>query len=206
MGQRLNIEIMKDGKLLANCYYHWGGYSHSAIELTYKILKHYNFLKYYLNEDEYGIVGNKDLMLALYLLKKTGAGLEEDEMKIAKDKLIINLEEDDEITLPIFKSRNDGIIRVSEEGLKRTRDWEEARVTIDIGTEKVDFDAVHYPDEGDINDYIEEGDVFEETEIRLKGMIFDDVFYLKQFIEKACYEERYYFHNKYDDSKFILIE
>ena len=38
MGQRLNIEIINDDKVLANAYYHWAGYTTSAISLTETIL------------------------------------------------------------------------------------------------------------------------------------------------------------------------
>lgn len=38
MGQRLNLSINKNGKVLANCYYHWSGYTNSAIQ---KCKKHW---------------------------------------------------------------------------------------------------------------------------------------------------------------------
>lgn len=38
MGQRLNIEIKENNKVLANSYYHWSGYTSSALLLTEKIL------------------------------------------------------------------------------------------------------------------------------------------------------------------------
>lgn len=34
MGQRLNIEIIREGNLLTNAYYHWSGYTSSAITLS----------------------------------------------------------------------------------------------------------------------------------------------------------------------------
>ena len=39
MGQRLNIEIIENGKVLANAYYHWSGYTSSSLELTQEILE-----------------------------------------------------------------------------------------------------------------------------------------------------------------------
>ena len=33
MGQRLNIEIKKDSKVLANAYYHWSAYTSSALQM-----------------------------------------------------------------------------------------------------------------------------------------------------------------------------
>ena len=45
MGQRLNIEIKKGEQLLANCYYHWSGYSETALELTKKIIDKFDDVK-----------------------------------------------------------------------------------------------------------------------------------------------------------------
>jgi len=64
MGQRLNIEIESAGKTLANCYYHWSGYTRSALELT-KVIIHY------LKDKEI----SKDVLGAIDLLTQTGAGL-----------------------------------------------------------------------------------------------------------------------------------
>ena len=36
MGQRLNIEIKKDSKVLANSYYHWSAYTSSALQMLPK--------------------------------------------------------------------------------------------------------------------------------------------------------------------------
>lgn len=32
MGQRLNIEVIKNGKVVGNCYYHWSAYTLSSLE------------------------------------------------------------------------------------------------------------------------------------------------------------------------------
>ena len=34
MGERLNIEIVKGKKVLANAYYHWSGFTRTAMETT----------------------------------------------------------------------------------------------------------------------------------------------------------------------------
>lgn len=39
MGQRLAINIQSDGKLLANAYYHWGGYTSSSLKLANTIFE-----------------------------------------------------------------------------------------------------------------------------------------------------------------------
>lgn len=61
MGQRLNLEIKTNDKTLANCYYHWSGYTSSALELTKIILN--NLSDKELTQD-----------YAVELLKLTGAG------------------------------------------------------------------------------------------------------------------------------------
>ena len=61
MGQRLNLEIKTNDTTLANCYYHWSGYTSSALELTKIVLD--NLSDKELTQD-----------YAVELLKLTGAG------------------------------------------------------------------------------------------------------------------------------------
>lgn len=103
MGQRLNIEIVKNGEILANAYYHWSGFSNSAINLTEKIIKNFEYIKKY-RVEEY--IENKDLLFAIRLLEETGAGIEdlEETREILKDKTM-------NLKLLLCKGRNEGIIR-----------------------------------------------------------------------------------------------
>ena len=39
MGERLVIEIKEDNKRVATCYYHWSGFTRSALELCETVLK-----------------------------------------------------------------------------------------------------------------------------------------------------------------------
>lgn len=48
MGQRLNIEIVKNGEVLANSYYHWAAYSEVAIDLAIQIINKYEYIKKYI--------------------------------------------------------------------------------------------------------------------------------------------------------------
>ena len=45
MGERLNIEVVKGNKLLANSYYHWSGYSNCAVNLTIEIVESFEYIK-----------------------------------------------------------------------------------------------------------------------------------------------------------------
>ena len=101
MGQRLNIEIKKKDKVLANCYYHWSAYSNCAINLTLQIINHFEYVEKYEMKEE---VNNKDLLFAIRLLEKTGAGLRN--LEEAKSLLGNPL-----LKLQPCKDRNEGIIR-----------------------------------------------------------------------------------------------
>ena len=130
MGQRLNIQIEANNPttnetvVLANCYYHWSGYTSSAIELVNEIVK--------------SGVYNLDILdpveKAIRLLEATGAGL-------AKDELT------DTYNTPKYKvstSRNDGLIAISEEGINDTVYWEESRVTINLTTGSINMSDMFY--------------------------------------------------------------
>ena len=148
MGQRLNIQIeandtdTNETKVLANCYYHWSGYTSSAMDLVNEIVKS-------------GIY-NLDILdpveKAIRLLEATGAGLAEDELT-------------ETYNTPKYKvstSRNDGLIAISEEGTDRVADWEESRVTINLTTGSINMSDMVY----DVTDEFSE----EELETKLKNL------------------------------------
>ena len=135
MGQRLNIQIeannptTNETKVLANCYYHWSGYTSSAMELVNEIV-------------DSGIY-NLDILdpveKAIRLLEATGAGL-------AKNELT------DTYNTPKYKvstDRNIRLIAVSEKGINETIKWEESRVTINLTTGSIDMSDMFY-DETDV--------------------------------------------------------
>ena len=76
MGQRLNIQIeatdtdTNETKVLANCYYHWSGYTSSAMELVNEMV----------NSGIYNLDILDPVEKAIRLLEATGAGLTEDEL------------------------------------------------------------------------------------------------------------------------------
>lgn len=124
MGQRLNIEIHENGKCLANAYYHWSAYTQEALELTLDILEYYPRA-----QSRYG------LSCALELLRHTGA-------KIPADEFIsYGMNEELAAALSTGANGTDGLIAISEKGIKETRALEEGHVIIDIGCGTVDFDV-----------------------------------------------------------------
>ena len=122
MGQRLNIEIWNNGQVLANAYYHWGGYTSSSLGFTRKII------------DSIGSINcDDDRLKAVLLLQTTGAGLTEDERESVLAQNFTNL-------TPCY-GRNEGLIAVTDKGIQSTRTWEEARVTIYLDEERIEFDV-----------------------------------------------------------------
>lgn len=67
MGQRLNIEIHENGITLANCYYHWSGYTSSSLNLTKQIINSE------LLTDKFIAAIPDRVAIAVALLKETGA-------------------------------------------------------------------------------------------------------------------------------------
>lgn len=126
MGQRLNIEIMSGNKILTNAYYHWSAYSETAIEMTKNIINEY----YEINE-------KNEIFKAVKLLECTGAGVNDEEKNLIKNNPLLN-----SLIMQNSINRNEGLLSVSEEGMQKTRYWEEGRVTIHIDTETFDFNVL----------------------------------------------------------------
>ena len=137
MGQRLNIQIEMDipnsgeAKVLANAYYHWSGYTGPA----------YRLVKLIVNSDYW----NNDCTItdpvekAIRLLEATGAGLTEDEFT----------EEYPESKYKKATTRDNGLIAISQKGIRETQYLEEAIVIINLSTNMVDMGGVYYLDEVD---------------------------------------------------------
>ena len=120
MGQRLNIQFEDNTGVLANAYYHWSGYTSSAMLLTNQII----------SSDLIDDTSISNKVKAVKLLELTGAGLTIDEFN-------------DDFTSHLYKEskgRNVGLIAISKEGIEETQTWEEARVTINLDTHQIHLD------------------------------------------------------------------
>lgn len=184
MGQRLNIEIRKDNEVLANAYYHWSGYTSSALVLTEEILK---------NIDDTNF--DNDVVRAVKLLEVTGAGLTLSE--------IDNLSEDmKNIDFEKATDRNGGLIAISEEAIKETQFWEEARVEIHLDAQNILLDLYWDIDEDGFID--EESPNFYEATIDYKKVSFEKFNSVKKEILENIKNENYYFI--YNNAKYGFIE
>lgn len=171
MGQRLEILITTNNKELANAYYHWSAYTSSAFELAKDIVMAIKNRK----------VRQKDkIKKAIRLLEVTGAGVTKDE----KEYLEVGSRFKNFRFKPC-EGRNCGLIAVSPEGRKETREWQEGQVFIDIEGEMVKFDVWGSCDEEELKEYYEDEKI-EPTELENppdRWMSFDE------FLDMAdCYK------------------
>ena len=184
MGQRLNIEIRKDDKVLANAYYHWSGYTSSALDLTDEILKNIDNVNF-----------DNDVVRAVKLLEVTGAGLTSSEIVII-NSCIRNIN---------FKKaidRSEGFIAISEKEIEDTQYWEEARVEIHLDTQNIILNLYWDIDEDDYDK--DDLPNFYEATIDYKKVSFENFNSLKDEILENIKNKNYYFI--YNNEKYGFIE
>lgn len=126
MGQRLNLEIWNNGKVLANAYYHWSAYTSSAAEIVDKALAAAKIIHK---------KGNI-LLYAIRLLEATGAGLTEEERQHIQERAAFK-----DCDFKECEGRNEGLIAITEEGIKDTRMWEEGTARIYLDEKRISFDV-----------------------------------------------------------------
>lgn len=138
MGQRLNIEIVdsiNNKNVLANAYYHWSGYTSSALQLSDNVFEVASLVKK---------TSGTTKAAAIEILEATGASLTPDEL-LEADKLYPGL-----FSVSDLANRSSGLISISEEGISETRRWEEARVTFFLEDDKISFNVMYKCDEDEI--------------------------------------------------------
>lgn len=169
MGQRLNLSINKNGKVLANCYYHWSGYTNSAMRKAQQALA---FL-----DDQEGEIGVKEAVLAL---KETGATIDAEN---AQDYV----EPDEEV------NRNAGIIGTTDEIIEMCEYWAECEIIIDVGTRKVNvIDALWHYSEEELEENEIEIENLKELEVDdMEAVDIGNFWYVQDFFE----ENEYFKHN-----------
>lgn len=164
MGERLNISITKGDKVIANSYFHWSGFTISALELTNKVMFALGSLNpaWFKDEQYYAIA----------VLQHTGAGLcfitVEKLQELKNLGFNISSEEIQEQKNLIFKydvihndyeihvNRNSGFISISPWDIKNTEEWEEESVHIDLENKIVDFKACRIMKHNELKEYLED--------------------------------------------------
>ena len=129
MGQRLVVSIEKNGKEIANIYFHWSAYTVSALYETRDILK-----CIYNHKDE----TEKEMLLRLirYCENYGGGiakGIDGDEWKY-----IQNLYPNEKFKAEGI-NRSYGLIALSEKEMADSHSWSEGDVIIDLDEELINF-------------------------------------------------------------------
>lgn len=156
MGQRLNIEIQNNGKLLANCYYHWFAYTDCSMEIATDALDAYY-------EEECANLTPKQK--ALYMLNATNATVQPEEIRAVR-----RIMKGTGIKFNTDANRNEGLICVTKTGTRETRLWAEYTIVIDIRKETVDFGVFSNYDE----DELAEDDCIEDLNYYTREIPFSD--------------------------------
>ena len=181
MGERLNLEIRQGGELLANAYYHWSGYTRSALELVEMVLKEIPKIK-----------ESTPVLKAIRLLEATNAGLTPQEKEYAQQ----NLEGFDPNQFKDAINRNEGLISISEEGMTDTQRWEEERVTIDLDDQLIGFGACFMVEDKEeyCDEYEEAEEEYEAIPVYSRDISefdFNELQEVKQFVEETIASGHY---------------
>ncbi len=151
MGQRLNIEIVDNDKVLANAYYHWSAYTGSSLSLLREILYKWDEIKAELISPFSDENDNARIMTAVRLLEETGAGLNNSEYDRVRERNMLPGYE--------FKhalDRNSGLLSITPEGIEETECYEEYRVSVNIESETFQFGVFYTEDK---SSFIESRDI-----------------------------------------------
>lgn len=136
MGQRLVLEINdKTGINIANIYYHWSGYTISALQEIQYLLGN-------LDEADQNLLGFDLRLKLLRIIEDYGGGMDPVERKrFASKHPEIILKPEDQV------SRNNGLISFSQEGMEQSRQWQEADAVLDFSNNSIDTEGLYFLDE-----------------------------------------------------------
>lgn len=161
MGQRLNIEIIKDGETLANAYYHWSAYSKTAADLARIIIKNINSI----NKND------SDLIQAIKLLETTLAGLPDREIEYAR-----TIDELKDVDFIKCTGRNDGLIAISKDEINTNRKWQEYALYIYLDEERMSFKVFDRQPRWDYErDYEDYEHTIQFDDMEIFDINFDDI-------------------------------
>lgn len=124
MGQRLVINLKNEEETIANVYYHWGGYTSSAIDLTSTIIR---------GLKKYSDIADVTFR-AVKAIAETGAGFNDDAMHGAKEMFV-------GVDIPVCNDRNNGLLEVTKNGIDCNMDCAESIVSIYMDDQTVFFDV-----------------------------------------------------------------
>lgn len=131
MGERLNIEIIKGGKPVANAFYNWGAYTTNSLSYIKDMVEFVN------KENILGMPAKdyaEQVIQAVKVLEATGARIQKDELQHLKKLDPYN-------DYKVADNRCEGLIYITREEMMTTREAEVGRVEFDIDIGLIYFDV-----------------------------------------------------------------
>lgn len=173
MGQRLNLEIWDNGKILANAYYHWSAYTSSASEIVNETMD-------YITNN---VPDTNKILYAIRALEATGAGLTSNEVEHAKKLDYFSSEISAECN-----GRNAGLISISNDGIQSTRYWADENVYIFLDEKRISFKVYWNKRKWEFDkDQQEEDEELRADDLKVMDFNIDDIKFenWKEFYEFA---------------------
>lgn len=131
MGERLVVDIEKNGNTLAKVYYHWSGFTSCAIDECVKLINSW--------KEKKGTTEPAEMTL-FNIIRSYGGGISQN---VCLENEVKHLEALNS-GLPIGEtqgSRNEGLIAFTEEGMKYHDMWAEETATIYLDREEPTFEV-----------------------------------------------------------------
>ena len=119
----LSLTVIMHGVPYANAYYRWGGFGESVADLSYLLTK-YRRMPLYPKESP--------IAFLVRMLSLTGAGFRHDLTAEERFTLI-------DCNYPLTNGKNDGIIEIMEEGMKRNDECAKYHVTLNYDKRTIDL-------------------------------------------------------------------
>lgn len=160
MGQRLVIEVVKNGRSAGTFYYHWSAYTLSALEEAKSLIEALD------EADTKTFPSTQRALIEIARTKKSGLWSEAEAMWISQHfgGTDTNMERD----------RNEGVLALSKAGQENMRAWAEGSITLDLDHRTVSndvFDGAY--DLDDLNESLEEFGFEKRSEEDIPGISID---------------------------------
>ena len=188
MGQRLVIHCEKGGEEIANCYYHWSGYSDSSVERVQQVI---HSLEKFASETDPAlrcVKAFQDYDESFFHIIDNAAPEKMTAILVEKDLEEAKKRWPDQV-FRAQGNRNTGLISITKETMAESTKWEEAAAHINLDDETFYIDAFWFEDEDSYQDYwqAEENMDFETYVQQDRVYDFDasDIYSWKQIDEYA---------------------
>lgn len=160
MGQRLVITVRNKGEDIATIYYHWSAYTVSAL---WEVSKLANCIYNHKDETE------KELKLRLIrFCEENGGGISGEAYEF---EYIKNMYPDEVFKIRGY-SRSNGLISLSEKGMREAQGWSEGDIIFDIDEEMIENGVYCYW--GSLEEYNDEvkswGEEYEDEVLKFEDI------------------------------------